>query len=204
MARVLAVVAHPDDEVLGPGGTLLRHVAEGDEVRVLMVCTALSAQYRMTGRRLLDAAKVAKAAGWELIAGAQPTLGLDIATVTALVEAHVTETDLVYTHHLDLNRDHRLIHEAVRVATRPFASQVRAVRTFNTPSASEWGEPFNPNHFVAVDPERKVALLGHYASELRSTPHPRSTDVVRTHAAFWGSHAGLPAAEPFHTLWERR
>lgn len=204
MTNVLAVVAHPDDDVLGPGGTLLRHIAEGDAVRVLMICTAPAPEYRMTGRRLLEAGRVAKAAGWELQHGNQPTLALDIAETTRVVEEYLDDAEIVYTHHRDLNRDHRTVHEAVRVATRPFATGVKAVRCFNTPSASEWGDPFVPNYFVTVDVERKVELLDWYASELRLNPHPRSVDGVMCHAEFWGRSVGLEGVEPFVTLWERR
>lgn len=201
---VLCIAAHPDDEVLGPGGTLLRHVAEGDRVRVLIVCSGFDLSLRMDAARLADAERVADQAGWELILGHQPTLALDIAAVTALVERELGGAEAVYTHHADLNRDHRTVLEAVKVATRPFISGVRSLRTFHTPSASEWGEPFAANHFVAVDPEAKLGLLEHYRSELRPNPHPRSPDGVLCHAEFWGRSVGLAAAEPFHTLWERR
>ena len=204
--RVLAVVAHPDDEVLGIGGTLLRHVAEGDAVRVLIVCSQLDPDLRMDASRIESATAVAKEAGWALGFGWLPTLSLDIASVTTLIEARLGDAETVYTHHLDLNRDHRTIHEAVKVATRPFASEVKAVRTFHTPSASEWGDPFVPNLFVDVDSvmDRKLRLLDHYRDEMRPGPHPRSPDGVLAHAEFYGRSAGLTAAEPLHTLWERR
>ena len=202
--RVLAVVAHPDDEVLGPGGTLLRHVDEGDEVRVLIVCSVLDEALRMTPSRLEDAQAVADDAGWDLTWGGLATLALDVAEVTALIEVHLADVDLVYTHHRDLNRDHRLVHEATVVAARPWTTTVRAIRTFETPSASEWGEPFIPDYFVGIYLDAKTALLSHYASELRSVPHPRSVANVSSHAAFWGASVGYAAAEPFRTLWERR
>ena len=201
--RVLAVVAHPDDELLGVGGTLLRHVTDGDAVRVLIVCSQLDPDLRMDASRIEGVTTVAKEAGWSIEFGWQPTLALDIAKTTALVEQRLGSADLVYTHHLDINRDHRAIHEAVKVATRPFASAVRAVRCFSTPSSTEWGDPFNPSYFVAVD-GRKYDLLRHYAAEMRPNPHPRSLDGVMSHDESWGRRVGLTAAEPFVTLWERR
>jgi len=201
--RVLAVVAHPDDELLGVGGTLLRHVAEGDDVRVLIVCSRIDPDLRMGANRIEAAVAVAKEAGWQIGFGWGATLDLDVGETTRLVEAKLGDSDIVYTHHLDLNRDHRTLNEAVRVATRPFVSRVRAVRFFSTPSASEWGEPFIPTYFVAPDP-RKYDLLAHYASEMRENPHPRSVDGVMSHDEHYGRMAGMTAAEAFTTLWERR
>jgi N-acetylglucosamine malate deacetylase 1 len=200
MARILAVVAHPDDEVLGIGGTLLRHVAEGDEVRVHIACCGYGLRERAS--RVADAYAVAAEMGTDLSLGDDPQLGRGPMDFDELVAR--TKPDIVYTHHADLNSDHRLVLEAVKVATRPFASQVRALRCFETPSSTEWGEPFRPNHFVSIDLAAKTALLAHYASELRPAPHPRSAAVLGAHALLWGSHVGMTAAEPLHTLWERR
>lgn len=202
--RVLALVGHPDDELLGVGGTLLRHVAEGDDVKVLIVCSQIDPDLRMFASRIESATTVAKETGWLVGFGWLPTLALDIADTTRLIEQKLGDAEIVYTHHLDHNRDHRTIHEAVRVATRPWTCGVRAVRTFVTPSASELGDPFAPDHFVAIDLERKLDLLDYYATEMRPAPHPRSQAAIGAHAAYWGSHVGLAAAEPFHTLWERR
>jgi len=202
--RVLCVAAHPDDEVLGVGGTLLRHVRDGDAVSVLIACSELDLSLRMDAARLMDAKEVALTGGWELAFGGLSTLSLDPSRLTAIIEAYTATADVVYTHHADLNRDHRAVLEAVTVATRPWVSRVSAVRCFNTPSASELGAPFTPNHFVAIDIEAKARLLAIYGSELRADPHPRSEGGIRAHADFYGRSAGLSAAEPFVTLWERR
>jgi LmbE family N-acetylglucosaminyl deacetylase len=189
--RVLCVAAHPDDELLGVGGTLLRHVAEGDDVHILIACTN-GLRDRM--QRLDQARLVARSLGATVDFGWWNELGY------VVPEIDVKAAEIVYTHHPgDLNRDHRLVAEGVAVACRPYTSDVRSLRYFETPSSTEWGEGFTPNLFVDIGDhmERKLALLGHYAAEMRPAPHPRSDESLRSRASFWGSVSGFGAAEPF-------
>jgi LmbE family N-acetylglucosaminyl deacetylase len=195
--RVLCVAAHPDDELLGVGGTLLRHVAEGDDVHILIACTN-----GLRGRsKRLDAAKtVARELGVTVAFGWWNELGY------VVPEIDVKDAEIVYTHHPgDLNRDHRLAAEGVQVACRPFTANVRSLRYFETPSSTEWGEGFTPNLFVDVDAhiEQKVELLEHYDSELRVFPHPRSADSIYNRAAYWGQVSGFKYAEPLVIARER-
>lgn len=190
--RVLAVVAHPDDELLGIGGTLLRHVGQGDEVRVHIECTQF---LRNSVARMTDARFVSMDAGWTVTFGNSAELGYIVPELTI-------NADIVYTHHPgDLNRDHRLIAEAVAVATRPYTADVGSVRYFETPSSTEWGSGFTPNLFVNVEAHlgEKLHLLARYRSELRPWPHPRSVEAIQDRARYWGSISGYPAAEPFTT-----
>lgn len=191
MARVLVVAAHPDDELLGVGGTILRHLIEGDEVQVHIECVR---DLRDGDARLETAREVAVKAGYTLTLGTSPQLGYEVP------DLGVIRADVVYTHHAgDLNRDHRLVAEAVFVAAR----QVPTIRTFETLSSTEWGQPFNPTYYVGIDLAAKLDLLSRYASELRQFPHPRSPEAVRALAAFRGSTAGLAAAEAFQTVRDR-
>jgi LmbE family N-acetylglucosaminyl deacetylase len=187
---VVAIVAHPDDEVLGLGGTLLRHVALGHSVSVHIACTK---GLRDKATRIAQAEAVAAAMGTKVTFGDASQLGYKVPTVPT--------GDIIYTHHAgDLNRDHRLVHEAALVAGR-YAS---AVYTFETPSSTEWGtSPFEPQRYVAVDIDAKLALLDLYASEMREFPHPRSAAAIFALASWRGAVAGLPAAEAFHVVREK-
>lgn len=202
--RILAVVAHPDDECLGPGATLARHLAAGDEVTIVIATVA---------RHGLMTHGVAQAAAAALGDGAKlRLLGLDYMTLdrdplrlNSAIEPILTHLrpDVVYTHWIgDLNADHRAVAQAVQVGTRPiWAGGPRRLLAFETPSSSEWtqGGAFQPNVFVDAGATfgRKLAALACYEEEMRSAPHPRSVESVRARAGYWGQVAGLALAEPF-------
>lgn len=214
MASVLVVAAHPDDEVLGCGGTMARHVSAGDEVHVLIVAQGVTARENATAADLEAHRKAAHRACallgvTSLRLGDFPDNRLDSADridVTRFIEAAVAASSphVVYTHHwADANIDHRIVNECALVACRPLPGQnVRRVLQFEIPSSTEWGspaQPFIPNWFSGIGKtlELKVAALHEYERELREFPHPRSIEGV-THLARWrGASAGLQAAEAF-------
>jgi len=217
--RVLVVAAHADDEVLGPGGTILRHVRAGDEVSVLIACLGKHLSYDADKTASLHAVagEVSELLSVRLAIGRLPDQGLDTVSlpdVVEVVDREVREADaeVVYTHHWgDINRDHRILGEATAVATRPYAAPgVRAVRCFETPSSTEWGAaaglaPFVPNMFVDVSHtlQAKIDAFARYQSEVRPPPHPRSLSALADRARYWGSVSGLDAAEPFVVARER-
>jgi LmbE family N-acetylglucosaminyl deacetylase len=217
--NVLVVAAHPDDEVLGPGGTILRHAKAGDDVTVLIACTGTNLRYGSAETTaLLEAAQeVAGLLSVRLVLGELPDQALDTLALPTVVdvvgrEISAAEAEVVYVHQWgDINRDHRILCEATAVATRPYAAPgVRAVRCFETPSSTEWGPPggqapFVPNLFVDVTDilDAKVAAFARYRSEVRPAPHPRSLDALADRARYWGSVSGLDAAEPFAVLRDR-
>lgn len=190
--RVAVLAAHADDEVLGVGGTILRHVQDGDEVTVHIECTA---GLRNRDARLDDALAVSNLIGYGVTFGDSDQLGYRVPDFD-----HI-DADVIYTHHTgDLNRDHRLVAEGAFVAARG-----RTLRTFETVSSTEWGTtPFVPNLFVGIDLDAKLAALRLYASELRAFPHPRSLEAVSSQARLRGSAVNLPAAEAFVSIREVR
>jgi methionyl-tRNA formyltransferase/LmbE family N-acetylglucosaminyl deacetylase len=216
--KVLLIAAHPDDEVLGAGGTLIRHFKAGDEVRVLIVCSAQSIRYREGEHdQPGDSQRAAHYLGARTRGLGFPDQRLDAGSNLELIQSLEREVrefqpDTVYTHHWgDVNIDHVRIAEAVDVATRPFAAPwIERLYAFDTPSSTEWtasqrDRPFAPNVFSDITHEldRKIDAMRCYQSELRPYPHPRSLRSLRERAGLWGSVANMTAAEPLMLLRAR-
>jgi N-acetylglucosamine malate deacetylase 1 len=214
MTRVLVFAAHPDDEVLGMGGTLAVHSDRGDEVRVVVVTDGSSTQYpgdtELRARKEAEAVRAAAELGVaDYVHLDLPDMRLDTlphVEVNGVVEQHVREVgpEVVYTVQPDVNRDHRVLFDSVAVATRPTPEQaVRRVLTYAPTSSTEWTPAaaswFLPNWFVDIGGalERKLAAFAHYETERRDYPHPRSERAIRAAAEFYGASCGCEYAEPF-------
>jgi N-acetylglucosamine malate deacetylase 1 len=218
--RVLAVVAHPDDEVLGAGGTLARHAQHGDEVHIVFLADGVGArgENREAAERRAEAAR---AAATLLSARAPRFLGLpdnrldrvEFLSVAQMIEKVVKDTapDTIYTHHAgDLNVDHALCHRAVLTACRPQpGSTVSRIYAMEVPSSTEWSSPgvadaFVPTHFVDISATRDVKrrALEAYAEEMRAFPHSRSFEAIDALSTWRGATVGLRAAEAFMLVRE--
>lgn len=215
--KVLVVAAHPDDEVLGCGGTIARLAAAGREVHVLLLADGESSRLQANSAEILAARNAAaEAAGRMLGCSSTETLTLPdnrmdelaLLDVVRQVETRVERLRpaMVLTHHSgDVNIDHRIAHEACVVACRPVPGHpVRELLFFEIPSSTEWRPPasaavFAPNYFVDISAvlDRKMAALEAYASELRAFPHPRSPAAVEALARWRGATMGVAAAEAF-------
>ena len=210
--RVLVIAAHPDDEVLGCGGTMARHIADGDEVHVLFVADGETSR----GMKALPNRNFMALAASKVL-GTRPPQFLDFSDqrldqlglldIVKLIEVHVfmVKPTIVYTHHAgDLNLDHRIVHQAVMTACRPLpGSSVDAIYAFEVLSSTEWGTGFAPNHFVDINGSAfldKMAALKCYASEIREHPHPRSFETVHRLEKLRGAACGVDRAEAFMTL----
>lgn len=212
--NVLVVAAHPDDELLGPGGTVASHAARGDRVRLAVMCEGVSNRY--TPEWDSEVRKQAKEAArilgvTELVLGNLPDQRLETLPLLDLakeVESLIAEwqPELIYTHFAgDINRDHKILTEAVLVAARPYAApSVKEILMFETPSSTEWGSPmlaasFQPNVYVDVSAfvEQKMKAFSCYSAEIREYPHPRSLEALADRARYWGSVINRRAAEAF-------
>jgi LmbE family N-acetylglucosaminyl deacetylase len=213
--RVLVLAAHPDDEVLGMGGTVAMHAQwRGDTVRIVCVTDGSSTQYPGDAAKRAQKEEEARRAAAEL--GVTDYVHLDLpdmhldtlahVEVNRVVEEHVRDLrpQVVYTPQPDVNLDHRALFDSVAVATRPSTGQsVRRLLTYAPTSSTEWTPaPLNwfvPNWFVDVSEtlERKLAAFAHYATEQRPYPHPRSERAIRAAAELHGSACGCEYAEPF-------
>jgi LmbE family N-acetylglucosaminyl deacetylase len=221
--RVLVVAAHPDDEILGCGGTMARLAREGHEVRAAILAEGLSSRY--AHREDADPGQLqhlhaqaqqaaSKVGARESVLCKLPDNRLDtvpLLEVVKVVEELVArfQPEVIYTHHPgDLNVDHGVVHRAVLTATRPVAGQcVSEIYAFEVPSSTEWAfqrlEPsFRPSVFVDITEtlETKIEAMACYDTETRKFPHPRSPEALRAIATRWGSVVGLPAVEAFELI----
>lgn len=220
MSVVLVVAAHPDDEILGVGGTLAKHDARGDDVHALVLSEGASSRYEGGAEQMLrsSAERSAKKVGFRSIRLlAMPDQRLDampLIEVTQTVEQSVNDLkpEVVYTHSpVDVNTDHGIVSRATWTACRPYSTPwLKRILVFETPSSTEWAWPlpssgFQPNWYVDITEtlDRKLDAMAQYESELRDYPHPRSLRALTERARSWGSHIGVEAAEPFVLLRAR-
>lgn len=228
MKTALVVAAHPDDEVLGCGGTMARLAAEGWAVHVLIVAEGATSRDRNRNRQakqaeLSELAQSAIAANSVLgvasvVIGDMPDNRLDsmdLLDVVKIVENAVSlhRPSLVFTHHAgDVNIDHRVLHDAVVAACRPLPeSPVEELLFFEVASSTEWrpgssGPAFSPNVFYDIGPylRAKLDALARYESEMRPFPHARSTEALEALARWRGASSGFEAAEAFSLGRARR
>jgi LmbE family N-acetylglucosaminyl deacetylase len=212
--RVLVLAAHPDDEVLGMGGTIAWHAERGDALRIVVVTDGSSTQYPDDAdtrtRKEQEAVRAAAELGVsDYVHLDHPDMRLDTLAhvdVNRAVEEHVDgfEPEVVYAPHPDVNLDHRVLFDSVAVATRPTPGRsVRRLLTYAPTSSTEWTPAalnwFVPNWFVDIGElvERKVAAFAQYETERREYPHPRSERAIRATAAFYGASCGCEHAEAF-------
>jgi LmbE family N-acetylglucosaminyl deacetylase len=215
--QVLVVVAHPDDESLGAGGTLLKHREAGDKITILILANgedSRGADVADADKRWAQTKAVADAYGAHLFTENLPDQKFDtvpILEINKMIEKVIRQIKptLVYTHHLqDLNLDHRLTAQAALTACRPQPGfPVKKILTFETLSSTEWqakrpANAFCPTEYVDIADyvEKKISTLQLYQDELRDFPHPRSAEGIRALARYRGMEVGYEAAEAFEVI----
>jgi LmbE family N-acetylglucosaminyl deacetylase len=212
--NILILAAHPDDEVLGCGGTMARWVREGHRVSVLFFTDGVGARGRVTAAvktRRQAAKKAAKLLGFSIAGfGRFPDNQLDRVALLELAQTiervkRTVRPERVVTHFWgDLNIDHRRVFEAALTAFRPQPGEVcREILSFEVASATEWGSPaatFRPTLYTqltAADVEQAAEAYRAYADEVRAEPHSRSVEAFRARRIVRGREAGVAWAEGF-------
>ena len=217
--NVLIVAAHPDDEILGCGGTIARHAAKGDVVEVVIVGEGATSRPSVAFSEELQALRAA-AKNAALAVGSLPPRffslpdnrldTMPLLEVVQKLEVVINEVrpNTVYTHHGgDLNIDHQIVHRAVITSCRPIPqSCIKRIHTFETLSSTEWSTPsigntFIPNRYVDISDQlsAKLNALHCYDIEMHPFPHARSREAVEAQARLRGSQVGMMAAEAFQT-----
>ena len=215
--NVLIVAAHPDDEVLGCGGTIAKLADSGTIVHVMFLADGVFSRIGESPSDELEARRVAANKACDILGvrsvsfGDLPDNRMDtvaLLDITQTIERQILQyrPGTVFTHHAgDVNIDHRRTLDAVVTACRPqIGHSVKSILSFEVPSSTEWQLPgnapsFQPNWFVDISAtlDRKLAALNAYSVELRDWPHPRSHRGVEYLARWRGAMVGVDAAEAF-------
>lgn len=218
--KTIVIAPHPDDEVLGVGGTLLRRKAEGAKVAWLIVTTIsveLGWSKEKVKQRADEVKRVTELFGFDEVFTLNfPTIQLDRVPMSDLV-AGISEAfrsfqpeEVFVPHPSDVHTDHRMVFDAVASCTKWFRYPfVKRVLAYETLSETDFGlgtdQGFRPNVFVDIEPflDGKLRAMDIYASELGVFPFPRSHEAIRALAALRGAASGFKAAEAFELLRER-
>jgi len=219
--NVLAVVAHPDDEILGCGATLLRLREEGHHIYSAILCANADARANRPDDLHRWAAEAAEMVGIEETIDYQ-FCNVQFNTVPHLEMVQAIEKAIerfrpewIFTHHpSDLNIDHRVCHETTMAAamlpqrlTRDLpVTMIRKILLCEIVSSTDWAPmghpPFQPNTFIDVAStlDRKIAALDHFRGAMKPFPHSRSLENIRHLAHVRGAQVGIPTAEAFVTV----
>ncbi len=218
--KTLVVAPHPDDEVLGVGGTILRRKKEGAKVAWL-IATAITVEAGWSEEKVKQRAKeisqVTELFGFDEVFELNfPTTQLDRVPMSDLV-AGISDVfksfepeEVFVPHSSDVHTDHRMVFHAVASCTKWFRyPSVKRVLAYETLSETDFGlgteQSFHPNVFVNIESflNDKLRAMGIYASELGEFPFPRSYEAIQSLATLRGAASGFKAAEAFELLRER-
>jgi len=218
-SRVLVIAPHPDDETIGAGGALARHMALGDELFWCVITKGYSPPWPEA--TLVQASKQIDQV--QRIYGFQKVFRLGFPTVKLNTVPHIdlctaiqevlreTKPDVVYTtSRNDVNLDHRVVYDCTLIAARPLpGNMVRRILSYELGYTGLFGVPagasmFRPNVFVDITKymPTKLEAMSCYETELRQAPHPRSIEGIKLFARSRGLSLGFEFAECFELVRE--
>lgn len=216
MKKILILCAHPDDETLGLGGTIVMNSRRNHEIMVVFFTDGQSARdssikkIKKRQQNAKDACKILGIDKIEFLNYKDQLLDtIPVVELTKKIEHIIRKwsPEQIYTHYWgDTNQDHRKVFEASLIASRPHPkSEIKQIICYETPSSSEWtyfAQGFTPNMFVKINEtlEAKINALKKYESEVEEFPHPRSVESIINRSKFWGSSVGLNHAEAFISI----
>ena len=223
--KILVIAAHPDDEVLGCGGTIAKFKKKGADVYVYFLAEGITARYLQQDfnskrvkeeifKRNQDCLKALSILGVkknDIEFENNFCCRLDQVPLIDLVKKIeekilIIKPNIIFTHwHNDLNIDHKIVNHAVRVATRPINKNfIEEILSFEVLSSTEWSgiEAFNPNYFVDISNfiNIKCKSFNKYTKEVRSGSHPRNSEHIKALAKYRGGQAGYKFAESFSLI----
>lgn len=219
--KVLAISAHPDDEALGCGGTLLKHSVLGDTLFWLIATQVYEPQWPrgIIERKAVEVQRVVKALGVEqCFRLGFPTVRLDTIALVDLIERiqdaiSEVKPEIVYlTHDGDVHTDHHAVFTATLSVLKAFYMRkwgVRRILCYETLSSTEAAPPqfhrmFVPNVYSDITPyiEQKIEIMGLYETEYQQDPLPRGSSAIRALARYRGATVGVEYAEAFALVRE--
>ena len=213
MKRVLIVAPHGDDEVLGVGGTIQKHVQSGDQVFVCIVCDrenqAVQNQQTIEAMRLLNVPE--QHVDFLGLEDEQLDEHGSRRVIKRLEHVYVSRLPNVvyYCHYDDINTDHYMVNRACDVAFRALQQHTPdQIILYETPSSTTQSpkKTFKPNMYSVLTDlhlEYKIAAMAKYIDEIREYPNPRSPRGLRTYAEFRGMECNAEYAEGFQIIFDR-
>lgn len=221
---ILVIAAHPDDEVLGCGGTAAKLARMGHSVFTVILGEGITSRDKTRNRqnrseelknlkscieKAAQIIQIKKTYFFDFPDNRFDSVDLlDIVKIIENIKMEV-KPEIIFTHHGgDLNVDHQITFQAVMTACRPLKDEtVRAIYSFEVPSSTEWNSPyrsdyFKPNFFMDISETipLKMKAMEQYQSEIRTFPHPRSVKGLEIIAQNRGMQVGLLFAEAFEVV----
>ncbi|MCO5249488.1 MAG: PIG-L family deacetylase [Chitinophagales bacterium] len=222
----MIVVAHPDDEILGLGGSMHKLIYKFNiQTQVIILGEGITSRDENRSiekwKSELNNLKKCTNSAKKIIGYQEVNFyefpdnrfdSIDLLDIIKVIEKEIEvfRPNIIFTHHGgDLNIDHQKTFEAVITACRPIVNEdAKTIITFETPSSTEWQSPYNsqpflPNLFFSIDKdnlEAKIKAMELYTSEKKKYPHPRSPEALEARAKIWGTTVGCIYAEPFQII----
>ena len=212
--KILIIAAHPDDEMIGCGGTIIK-LKDNYEINVIFMTDGTSA--RGKNKREKELRKKACLKLFKFLNLNKPLFmnfpdnKMDTIPLLKIIQKlekiiYKINPKIIFTHYSEcLNIDHKITSRAVMTACRPLKKcSVKKILSFEVLSSTEWGKfkktNFEPNYYIDISNElkKKISALKFYKKELRSFPHSRSLKAIEALAVYRGVSCGAKYAEGFY------
>ena len=218
MKKIVVISAHPDDEILGAGGTLLKHSANGDElywIIITKISVKIGYSENIVKRRNEEIKLIKKEVGFVDVynlnfnASELSSSNLnDIISNVSKIFKKINPEVIYCVNRSDAHSDHRITFDAVMACTKSFRyPSIKKVLLYECISETEFAPAipekfFQPNYFVDISNfiEKKIELMNIYESEVSDHPFPRSSENIRSLSIFRGASVGVRNAEAFQLI----